>query len=181
MDVHVARALYPVLLEVVRAQEVISFSDLLARTQSRHEDPEHPIHKQIATSMGRRLEALRGFTNELGYPDLSCIVVSKGETLPPHVYHNPETAQAAVAAFDWSDVEEEIGAAFSQALLAACPRPKRNRDDAKQLMSQHYFGNRRRYSPDAEHYREMIILQLMEGADVEDVFAEFELPTSTTV
>jgi hypothetical protein len=51
-------------------------------SRERQAREEHPNHSQIAGNMGRRLEALRAFTQPRGYPDLGSLVVSTGGCCP---------------------------------------------------------------------------------------------------
>ncbi|WP_159980633.1 MULTISPECIES: hypothetical protein [unclassified Novosphingobium] len=172
-DVAIARAIYPVLLELARtAAEPIFFVDLIDRTRQIVADPDHPIHSQIPHGMGRRLEALRMFTDAQDHPDLSCLVTSATGTSPLVDF---EDRIALLRSHDWTGVEDELGQQCAIWEKHLRRRPKRTRHAAKELMWEHFNANRARYHADIElKFREEILTELEIGADVEDVFANID-------
>lgn len=172
-DIAIADAIYPVLLAVVRARELVTFKDLAARAARRCADPDHPMHRQLPRAMGRRLEALRRFTQPRGYPDLTCVVVN-GKGVVPAAYGDPDSAQARVAAFDWSQVDEELGLQLDEWRQALHLPARRTREDAKALMSAYHSEHGERLHPAITEHRDEIIAELKAGGDVADVFAQID-------
>lgn len=170
LDVEIAALFYPVLVEVARAKELVSFGDLIRRTQKLHPD-NLAMQRQVPVGVGRRLETVRVFTDAKGYPDLTCLVVNPGKSVPPETYYtNPEAEQARVAAFDWSEVEAEFSLQIASWRKAAEKRPKRRREEAVDLMAKYYLGHKAALPPAIRDYREHIIAELMAGEDVETAF-----------
>lgn len=75
-DETLARAIYPVLMDVVRRKGSITYADLVLSVRERCPEPEHPIYRLKPRHLGRRLETLRLFTVPRGYPDMTCVVVT---------------------------------------------------------------------------------------------------------
>lgn len=171
IDVAIARAVFPVLVDVAQADpaKTITFAQLILDTREQQAGQEHPIHRQIAINMGRRLEALRGFTQPRGYPDLSCLVVStNGGTNP---FPDAEAMRAKARAFDWSQIAEAFLAEMDARTKALTPLPTRTASQARDVMSAHYFEHKARYHPAIEDHRDEIIAALIEGQDPGEVFA----------
>ena len=171
LDMEIAALLYPVLVDVARSGEPISFGDLIHRTQERHPD-NIAIQHQVPVGLGRRLETVRAFTEDRGYPDLTCLVVNRGRNVPPENYHtDPEVEQARVAAFDWNNVEAEFSLHIATCREAFVNRPRRKREDAIALMAAYYAEHKADLPPTIVSSREHIIARLIAGEDVGDVFA----------
>ncbi len=171
LDVEIAALLYPVLVDVARSGEPIPFGDLIRRTQERHPD-NLAIQQQVPIGLGRRLETVRAFTEEMGYPDLTCLVVNPGKSVPPEVYYtDPEVEQARVAAFDWNKVEAEFSLHIATFRKSVEKRSRRKRNDAVTLMAAYYTEHRAALPPAITNSREHIIAELMAGENVADVFA----------
>lgn len=181
LDVEIAAMLYPVLVDLAREEEkgVISFNNLIHRARTRFPD-NMAMQRQVPVGIGRRLKTVRLFTDSLGYPDLTCLVVRPGNSIPPDVFKNPEAMQAQVAAFDWSNVETEFSLQIATWRQAAQNRPKRKLEEAKSLMAEYYIMHRASLPPAIREYREQIITELMTGEEVEGVFAAIvkDLPGS---
>lgn len=171
LDVEIAALFYPILVEVARAKELVSFGDLIRRTQERH--PDNPaMQRQVPVGVGRRLEAVRVFTDAKGYPDLTSLVVNPGKSVPPEAYYtDPEAEQARVAAFDWSEVEAEFSLQVAIWRKAAEKPLRRKREEAVTLMAAYYAQNKAKLPPAIRNRREQLIAELMAGEDVADVFA----------
>ncbi|WP_148649466.1 hypothetical protein [Novosphingobium barchaimii] len=107
-DETLARAIYPVLMDVVRRKGSITYADVVLSVRERCPEPEHPIYREKPRDLGRRLETLRFFTAPRGYPDMTCVVFNAGPCPSPDAYEDPGSEAAKVAAFDWSAVEEEL-------------------------------------------------------------------------
>lgn len=171
LDVEIAGLLYPVLVEVARARELISFGDLIRRTQKGHPD-NAAMQRQVPVGMGRRLATVRVFTKAQGYPDLTCLVVNPGHSVPPDSYFtNPEAEQARVAAFDWTKVDAEFSLQIAHWRKAAEKRPKRKREAAVACMAEYYFKHKASLPRAVQEFREQIIAELMAGEDAEAAFA----------
>lgn len=172
-DTAIARVLYPVLLDLARnASEPIFFAQLIERARGLVLDPKHPIHTQVPVGMGRRLEALRMFTDDRNHPDLSCLVVSASGTSPLSDF---AARLVRLRDHDWAGVEGDLDIQCQGWERQLRRRPKRTYDEAKNLMWEHFSSNRARYHADIEkNFRAEIIAELEAGADVEEVFINID-------
>ncbi len=171
-DIEIARILYRVLLEHARdTAEPIYFFELIESARSLVPDREHPIHKQVCVGIGRRLEALRMFTDAHGHPDLSCLAMnSTGDSPLPDFTER----LAALREYDWASVDDELETQCHAWEKRLRRRPTRRYDEAKNLMWAHFRTNRARYHADIEYrFRAEMIAELEAGGDVEEVFANF--------
>lgn len=169
-DQAIASAVYPILVAVAGAERerTITFENLILDARQLLAGREHPIHKQIATSMGRRLEVLRGHTQAYRYPDLSSLVVNAdGENPLPEIV----VRQADARAFDWSSVAPEFLAGLVIEGTAGMPRLRRTEQEARDVMGAHYREHGRRYHTGMRECRQEIIDALVRGEEADEVFA----------
>lgn len=173
IDEAIAGAVYPILVAIAGAQpeRTISFENLVLDARQLLAGHEHPIHTQIATNMGRRLEVLRAHTQAYGYPDLTSLVVNKkGENPLPEVF----IRQAHARAFDWSRVDPNFLVGLGICLKTGAPLPHRSEEQARIVMAEHWRDHAKSYSPDMPRHRKAIIKALMLGNDPADVFAALD-------
>ena len=76
-DVQLASAYYPILIDLAQHKHCLTYGELVERAKSEYPD-RLVLQMAIAVSTGRRLDIVRAFTEERGYPDLSSLVISKG-------------------------------------------------------------------------------------------------------
>jgi len=171
IDVAIARAIFPVLVDISDAasEPTVTFEKLILDTRERQAGQEHPIHRQIPNTMGRRLKALRAFTQAAGHPDLSCLVVSAGNGENP--LPDAEAMRTRARAFDWSPVSQGLLDAMAAYETALTPRPRRTGSEARDVMSVHYFEHMACYPSAIQDCHDEIIAALVEGEDVGEVFA----------
>ena len=172
-DDAIAAAVYPILIAIAGAQpaRTITFVNLVLDARQLLAGHEHPIHTQIATSMGRRLEMLRAHTQAYGYPDLTSLVVNTGGRNP---LSEVVARQAEARAFDWSTVEPNFLVGLGICLKTGAPLPHRSEEQARIVMAEHWRDHAKSYSPDMPRHRKAIIKALMLGNDPADVFAALD-------
>lgn len=101
-DMRVTKAFYPILLDLARERRTTTYGALVDEAQARNPDDDI-IAALIPRAVGRRLLVLRGFTDELGYPDLSSLVLNAGTNKVGDAYSaefDPREKRAEVMAFD---------------------------------------------------------------------------------
>ena len=113
-DLELARAYFQVLVDLARTKEgeTITYGELVRQAQSR-EPTNATVQRAIATTAGRRLDALREFTAARGMPDLSALVVNKVTRRNGKAYqktYDGDAIRAEIRAFDWTSV----GASFDK-------------------------------------------------------------------
>lgn len=108
-DLEIGWIYYRILIGNARTGKMISYGDLVALAKAQH--PENEIvQRAIALSAGRRLDAVRVFTNERGYPDITSLVVNGATGEVGAAFGtDPVARRAEVAAFDWTSVDERFG------------------------------------------------------------------------
>lgn len=103
-DVRVTKVFYPILLDLARERRTTTYGALVDEAQARNPDDDI-IAALIPRAVGRRLLVLRGFTDELGYPDLSSLVLNASTGEVGDAYSDkfdPREKRAEVMAFDWT-------------------------------------------------------------------------------
>lgn len=170
-DLEIGWIYYRILIGNARTGKMISYGDLVALAKAQH--PENEIvQRAIALSAGRRLDAVRVFTNERGYPDITSLVVNGATGEVGAAFGTDPVAQRAeVAAFDWTSVDEQFGDFISDR-RADLPvkRKKVKLDEAKRLIwsffKEHETSLPKSIKLDGPRLREMV----MDGHSVADAF-----------
>lgn len=81
LDVQLARLLYPLLIELATAQEILTYGQLIERAQARYPDDQR-VANLIPVRMGRILWVIYDFVAERDLPRLTLIIVSAGDQYP---------------------------------------------------------------------------------------------------
>jgi hypothetical protein len=174
-DVRVTKVFYPILLDLARERRTTTYGALVDEAQARNPDDDI-IAALIPRAVGRRLLVLRGFTDELGYPDLSSLVLNASTGEVGDAYSDkfdPRDKRAEVMAFDWTGVVPEFDAFVDryEREIASRNRPKRSREEAKHLLWDYAKDNPKALLPSPPQ-REAVLSSLIAGEDVADAIAE---------
>lgn len=172
LDVQLARVYLPYLVELARERKTCTYSDLVDLAKIDHPN-RTDVQKAIAISTGRRLDVIKRYCEDEGLPDLASIVVGKtsGECGSfPGEHSDPAAARAEVFAKDWSEIFPSIEIYFDNPPKRDAQR-KTRKEQATQLMSEHYKLHRARYPAAIASQREQIIQMLMDGMEAEEAFA----------
>ena len=174
LDVEIAAALYPVLVSLAhkgRSTPLVTYKELIELAGRR--DPDNAAIKScIPVSVGRRLDVIRYFTDELKLPDMTCLVVSQdtGECGSGFTDHfDPEHARELVYSYDWSNVDGAFRLYVEHSRIAAAKKPV-NRDRAIQSIAEYYKAHKQALPKDVGKLREALIEQVMEGLPIERAF-----------
>ncbi len=174
IDVQLAAAYYPMLVDVARRKQTITYSELVARTKA--ENPlKEVVQRAIATSAGRRLDVVRMFTTERNLPDLSSLVINGGTRECGRGFtasFDPKTVRAGVFAFDWSNVQTDFNWFVTLETKAAAPKKKIIEADAKVLMHGYYCQHRAELPATIATQRDLIVRLLMAGYPVDEAFEQ---------
>jgi hypothetical protein len=110
IDVQLASAYYPILVELAKHKHCLTYGELVDRAKK-----EYPanavVQSAIAVSTGRRLDVVRMFTSERNLPDLSSLVINKGNRRVRVGFtrnFDPVATRESVFAFDWSTVTTDF-------------------------------------------------------------------------
>ena len=173
-DVQLATVYYPILIDLAKHKHCLTYGELVER--AKEENPKNKIVKNaIAVSTGRKLDVVRIFTKGRGLPDVTSLIINKseGECGVGFTDHfNPEKARLEVYQKNWSEVTIDFDLYIDVATKNAIPIKRRKRDEALNVLSEHYMNNKNLYSSKIKDYREDILILLMEGFDVKESFGD---------
>lgn len=180
LDVQLARQLYPLLIELATAQEILTYGQLIERAQARYPDDQR-VANLIPVRMGRILWVIYDFVAERDLPRLTLIIVSAGDQYPGSAMwqHDCSAEQQRCFAFDWSTVDQAFDLYGQHSEKAVTPLRRVPRVQAKQLMAAHYRDPANVYPSGIRALRETIIENIMNGLSVEEAFkieAELLMP-----
>ena len=176
LDVEIASSFYPVLVELARAGRtgsLTTYKELIERALQR--DPHNmSLQSCIPLSVGRRLDVIRHFTDELGIPDLTCLVVNQdtGECGSGFTDHfDPEQARERVYEYDWSTVDAPFHL-YAERSRAELKRRPVKRDLAINLIAAYYKEHKSSLPKTISSHRDALITRVMGGQSVGEAFKE---------
>lgn len=167
VDVQLADAYYPLLVEIAREKKRVSYGELVAKAKLKYPDSTL-VQKAVAASTGRRLDVVRLFTSARNLPDLSSLVVNQASGAARSA--DPEAARDAVFDFDWNTVVTEFAGFIKRTEAATKHRKKVREPVALALMSAHYLAHREALPARVRDLRSLIVGMIMEGNTVEEAF-----------
>ena len=171
-DVQLARAYYPLLVEVAQQRHRVSYGELVIKAKAANPGVT-VIQKAITVSTGRRLELIRRFTSERGLPDLTSVVLTPGageRTAGSRRSPEPEASRDTVFDFDWTPVAKDFGAFMKQAEAAAKHRKTVKEPLALEAMSAYFREHQATLPARVRERRPLIIEMIMEGFSPEEAF-----------
>lgn len=174
VDLALAKAYFPILVEMAKARETLTYSQLVERAKAIYPQNEI-VQSAIPVSTGRRLDVVRAFTRELGRPDLSSLVVSKGSGECGSGFtrnFNPKAVREDVFGSDWSSLETNFEGFVSAVADKIKPKKRVKPEEARKLMSDYYQANKAQLPPEIKEFREYIIEMISEGVSACDAFSD---------
>jgi hypothetical protein len=182
LDVQLARLLYPLLIDLAASQQILTYTQLIARVQAQYPDDQR-VANLIPVRMGRILWVIYDFVEERALPRLTLIIVSAGDQYPGSAMwqHDCHAEQQKCFDFDWSQVDQAFDLYVQESETAATPLKRVRRDQARQLMADHYAEHKDAYPTDIRTLREAIIENIMNGMSARTAFeVEAELLNGAT-
>ncbi len=135
LDIELARIYFEILVDYARSYpgKTIQYGQLVQLANDRYPNNQF-VKSAIATSMGRRLDALREFTTQKNIPDLSSLVVNKltgdnGEGFKKSF--DGEAVRQIVSDFDWSKVKLDFDNYLVEERLSLEERERKSRKSKK--------------------------------------------------
>jgi len=136
--------------------------------------PKHEhVQNAIAVSTGRKLDVVRIFTSERNLPDVTSLIINKGQGecgVGFTDHFDPEAAREEVYSYDRSEATTEFDVYIESAEKQATPKKRRKRPEALKLMSAYYQEKKGAYPAAIKDKREEIIILLMEGFSETEAF-----------
>ena len=183
IDLKLASIYYPILRNLAAQKRRLTYGELIETAKGLH--PDNPVvQNAIPVGTGRRLEVIRLFAKERGYPDLTSVIINKGSQECGEWVRkrfDPAKLREDVFAFDWSTATTEynffIAQVTSEVSEKADAKSKLNPKGVKQpqarnLMYEYYKQHRATLPPNIEKKSDLIVKLLMEGATVQDAFSQ---------
>ena len=182
LDLELAKVFYSILVDICKGDaETITYGSLVEKAKK--DFPNNVIVQNvIPRGIGRRLDTVRLLTNELGYPDLTSLVVNAAEGECGDGYpNNPELVRQEVKEFNWEKVEQK----FNKHLQGARASLKKNSGKKKiskkagmqkqsaKIMADYYLQHKENYPPEIRNYREQIIELISDGYSAKEAFRKF--------
>ncbi len=178
VDIELASAYYPILLQVAKRNEIITYGDLVANAKLLNSS-NATVQNAIAVSAGRRLDVVRIFTDERDLPDLTSLVVNKTEGECGSGFlrsFDPIAVRSKVYGFDWSSVSSDFNLFLESSRKITAPKKKITEDAARKLAWDHFSGNKESfvYQSVKSNYEE-IIKSIMDGTQIDEAFAAYKV------
>ncbi len=174
IDVQLATAYFPILVEFARSSQLVTYGDLVEKAKATY--PDNPVvQNAIAVSTGRRLDIVREFTIQQELPDITSLVISQGTGECGVGFtrtFDPVAVRDTVFAFDWSNVTLVFTGFVETRTARLTPRKKVKEETALQLMSSYFYANRATLPDAVKKHREYIVERIMEGLSPDEAFAE---------
>lgn len=171
-DVQLAAAYYPILVELAKHKHCLTYGELVDKAKEMYPELDY-VQNAIAVSTGRKLDIVRLFTSERELPDVTSLIINKGqgECGTGFTEHfDPKSAREKVYSYDWTGVTTEFDLYIEMAERNAIPKKRRNRTVSLNLVSAFYKENKNLYPVSIKDFREEIIILLMEGFNEKEAF-----------
>ena len=182
-DVVLSRIYLPILIQVAKKQQIITYGELVQTSKELHPDNDY-VQRGIPTTAGRRLNVLREILTGHSLPDLSSLVVSASTGDVGEAYHLNQTQlkkeRDQVYATDWDShlgtiddqwvkyPYEEID--FTE-IKKKEPKPKPpSREELKKINSDYWKENHKLFPKWLRGKREEILDLLYQGYTVEECY-----------
>lgn len=184
LDIELAKVFFEILVAFAKNHKgrTVYYGELIKIAKEKY--PDNPCVKSAtAVGIGRRLLALRDFTDSKSLPDLSALVINKKteEPGPPYAEeYDPEAIRARIAAYDWASVESDFHKHLSEARLDIETREKKkskttNRKkepEARQIFWEYAKERRDEVGPISNERKEAVIKLIQAGLEPQQALSE---------
>ncbi|MGF1899448.1 hypothetical protein [Aliivibrio sifiae] len=171
-DVQLAAVYYPILIDLARHKHCLTYGELVKRAQEEHLDKQY-VQNAIAVSTGRKLDVVRLFTAERELPDVTSLIINKGqgECGSGFTEHfDPKETREVVFGYDWSAITDEFDLYIEDAEKTAKPKIKLKRSEAIKMTLTYYQKNRSLLPKSITTKRDDIVKLLMDDFSIEEAF-----------
>lgn len=171
-DVQLAAVYYPILIDLARQKQCLTYGDLVHRAKTLHPDTAY-VQNAIAVSTGRKLDVVRLFTSERGLPDVTSLIINKARGECGNgvtEYFNPVKLREDVFAYDWSLVSGEFDIYIETTEQKVKPPVRLSREEALSMTLAYFKANRVSLPKAISKHRDDIISLILDGYDTENAF-----------
>jgi hypothetical protein len=183
-DIELSRVYFEILIGLAKNQKdtTIQYGELVNAAKLAYPTNTY-VQKAIATSMGRRLDAVREFTNLHNLPDLTSLVVNKTTGDNGRGFaesFDGDAVRQQVSAFNWHSVQigfseflsEETQQYLQRQAEKAQKRPKKIKEsEAREIWWAYYQPNKQAIGKISDSEKEQIIQLIMVCVSPADALA----------
>jgi hypothetical protein len=173
-DIELSRVYFEILIGLAKNQKdtTIQYGELVSAAKLAYPNNTF-VQKAIATSMGRRLDAVRDFTSLHNLPDLTSLVVSKAtgdNGIGFAKSFDGDAVRQQVSAFEWQSVQisfseflnEETQQFIQRQAEKAQRKPKKIKEsEAREIWWKYYQANKEAIGKISDSDKEQIIQLIM--------------------
>jgi hypothetical protein len=173
-DIELSRVYFEILIDLAKNQKdtTIQYGELVSAAKLAYPNNTF-VQKAIATSMGRRLDAVRDFTSLHNLPDLTSLVVSKAtgdNGIGFAKSFDGDAVRQQVSAFEWQSVQisfseflnEETQQFIQRQAEKAQRKPKKIKEsEAREIWWKYYQANKEAIGKISDSDKEQIIQLIM--------------------
>ena len=173
-DIELSRVYFEILIDLAKNQKdtTIQYGELVNAAKLAYPNNTF-VQKAIATSMGRRLDAVRDFTSLHNLPDLTSLVVSKAtgdNGIGFAKSFDGDAVRQHVSAFEWQSVQisfseflnEETQQFIQRQAEKAQRKPKKIKEsEAREIWWKYYQANKEAIGKISDSDKEQIIQLIM--------------------
>ncbi len=173
-DIELSRVYFEILIDLAKNQKdtTIQYGELVNAAKLAYPNNTF-VQKAIATSMGRRLDAVRDFTSLHNLPDLTSLVVSKAtgdNGIGFAKSFDGDAVRQQVSAFEWQSVQisfseflnEETQQFIQRQAEKAQRKPKKIKEsEAREIWWKYYQANKEAIGKISDSDKEQIIQLIM--------------------
>lgn len=172
LDIELAKLFFEILVDLALNQRgtTITYGNLVKAAKKKFPDNQF-VGSAIPTNLGRRLDALREFTNQRGLPDLSALVVSQstGDNGAGFTRSfNGSEIRQKIHEFDWSSVGADFDfficeqrREFENKKSRVTREKKITRDEAAKVWWDYYIANKAKLTHVTTLHKEEILNRIM--------------------
>ena len=183
IDIELAKIYFEILIDLAKSHkgQTVEYGRLIQLAKEKYPSNEF-LHAAVPVNVGRRLEALREFTQEKNLPDLSALVVNKttGDNGKGFTRSfDGDAVRAEIAAYDWEKVQVDFDLFIDRERLEAelrqqrAVKPKRIKEPEALGMWWDYYKDRKSsLAWVTPTHKEMIIQKIMDGQTIEQSLDE---------
>jgi hypothetical protein len=173
-DIELSRVYFEILIDLAKNQKdtTIQYGELVNAAKLAYPNNTF-VQKAIATSMGRRLDAVRDFTSLHNLPDLTSLVVSKAtgdNGIGFAKSFDGDAVRQQVSAFEWQSVQisfseflnDETQQFIQRQAEKAQRKPKKIKEsEAREIWWKYYQANKEAIGKISDSDKEKIIQLIM--------------------
>jgi hypothetical protein len=178
LDLKVAKAFYPILIELATSGTTMQYKELIEKAKSIHPNDDD-IQKMIPVRCGRVLGVIYRFAEFNNLPRISTLIIGKGGECGVGITegHNAQYEREICYAHNWTNEipkfwdyikteEASITSSNAKKIVMTMTR-------AHELAWDFYKSNKAMLNADIARFREDIAKQLADGCSLDDAFKPF--------